>query len=57
MTTHDVAVLDAVLRNDFVGFVHRCFLRLNPGATFLPNWHIRAIAYQLDRIRAVKSPA
>ena len=28
-----------------------CFLYLNPGAPYLPNWHIKAIAYQLDRIR------
>ena len=28
-----------------------CFLHLNPGAPFLPNWHIKAIAYQLDRVR------
>jgi hypothetical protein len=25
---------------------------LSPGADFLPNWHIDAIAYQLDRVRA-----
>ena len=44
-------VIDAILRNDFEGFLHRCVLYLNPGAPFLPNWHIQAIAYQLDRIR------
>ncbi|MGY3343520.1 MULTISPECIES: phage terminase large subunit [unclassified Bradyrhizobium] len=47
----DIALLDAILRNDFVSFVYRCFLHLNPGAEFLPNWHIEAIAYQLNRIR------
>ncbi len=26
------------------------FCTFNPGAEFLPNWHIRAICYQLDRI-------
>ena len=26
-------------------------LTLNPGAPFLPNWHIEAICYQLERIR------
>ncbi|WP_439394112.1 phage terminase large subunit [Bradyrhizobium sp. PMVTL-01] len=51
MTNLDVALLDAVLRTDFESFVHRCFLHLNPGAQFLPNWHIRAIAYQLERVR------
>ena len=26
-------------------------MTLNPGMPFLPNWHIRAIAYQLERVR------
>jgi predicted phage terminase large subunit-like protein len=43
--------LDFVLRNNFESFLHRSVLYLNPGAPFLPNWHIKAIAYQLDRIR------
>ncbi|WP_027524844.1 phage terminase large subunit [Bradyrhizobium sp. Ec3.3] len=51
MTNHDVALLDAVLRTNFVSFLYRSFLTLHPGATFLPNWHIEAIAYQLDRVR------
>src|SRR4051812_18944502 len=51
MTTHDVALFNAILRADFVSFVYRCFLHLNPGAPFLPNWHIQAIAYQLERVR------
>src|SRR5215469_2237436 len=51
MNSHDTERLHAVLRSDFVTFLYRCFLHLNPGAIFLPNWHIRAIAYQLDRVR------
>ncbi|MCA1528762.1 phage terminase large subunit [Bradyrhizobium yuanmingense] len=51
MTAHDFALLSAILRADFVSFVYRCFLHLNPGARFLPNWHIQAIAYQLERVR------
>jgi predicted phage terminase large subunit-like protein len=43
--------IDAILRNDFESFLHKSVLYRNPGASFLPNWHIRAIAYQLDRIR------
>ncbi|WP_309143619.1 phage terminase large subunit [Bradyrhizobium sp. CCGB01] len=39
------------MRTDFLSFVYRCFLHLNPGAKFLPNWHIQAIAYQLERVR------
>jgi hypothetical protein len=43
--------MDAILRNNFESFLHRCVLHLNPGAAFLPNWHIRAIAHKLDCIR------
>ncbi|MDA9448666.1 phage terminase large subunit [Bradyrhizobium sp. CCBAU 21360] len=51
MTKHDFALFSAIIRADFVSFVYRCFLHLNPGAQFLPNWHIHAIAYQLERVR------
>ncbi|CEG06952.1 Transposase [Afipia felis] len=44
-------LINAVLRSDFKSFLHRCVRTLNPGATFLSNWHIDAIAYQLDRVR------
>lgn len=44
--------LDAILRTDFKSFVHRVVLTLNPGTDFLSNWHIDAIAYQLERVRA-----
>jgi hypothetical protein len=48
---NDPSALGAVLRSDFQSFLHRSVLTLNPGNDFLPNWHIDAIAYQLDRIR------
>jgi len=51
MKNDETEFVDAILRNDFVSFLYRCFLWLNPGATFLDNWHLRAIAYQLDRVR------
>jgi predicted phage terminase large subunit-like protein len=51
MNSQEIVLLDEILRSDFGKFLHRCFLWLNPGATFLPNWHIRAIAYQLERVR------
>jgi len=48
----DQQVFKAMLRSDFSSFLHRCFLTLNPGMPFLPNWHIDAIAHQLERVRA-----
>lgn len=51
MSTNDRALLDALLRNDLAAFTQRCFQTVVPGQTFLPNWHIEAIAYQLERCR------
>ena len=45
------AALNAILRTDFESFLRRSVAPLNPGMPYLPNWHIRAIAYQLERIR------
>ncbi|MBR0904557.1 phage terminase large subunit [Bradyrhizobium liaoningense] len=45
-------ILSAILRSDFSSFLHRSVLTLNPGAVFLPNWHIEAIARQLERVRS-----
>jgi predicted phage terminase large subunit-like protein len=45
-------LINAVLRSDFKRFLYRCMLTLNPGADFLPNWHIDAIAHQLQRVRS-----
>jgi predicted phage terminase large subunit-like protein len=44
-------VHDAILRNYFDFFLRRSLMTLNPGQPYLPNWHILAIAYQLERIR------
>jgi predicted phage terminase large subunit-like protein len=47
----DRAILEAVLRNDLTAFTQRCFQTIVPGQRFLPNWHIEAIAHELERIR------
>ena len=41
----------AVLRTNFMAFVHMTFNTLNPGQQFVPNWHLEAIAYLLERVR------
>jgi predicted phage terminase large subunit-like protein len=43
-------VIDAALRTDFYAFVQAFFSVVSPGNTFLPNWHIEAIAYALMRV-------
>jgi hypothetical protein len=54
MTHQDRVLLNAILRNDFQAFLERCFSTLNPGAKFLPNWHIEALAYHLELVRMGK---
>jgi predicted phage terminase large subunit-like protein len=51
MTHLERAFHDAILRTDFEAFLRRCFMTLNPGFRFLPNWHIPAIGCRLQRIR------
>src|SRR5579872_2908836 len=51
MTHLDRALLKAASRSNFAIFIHRCFLYLNPGTPFFSNWHLEAIAYQLERCR------
>jgi len=41
----------ALLRQHLATFVARCFDVLNPGRPFEPNWHIEAIAHELERVR------
>lgn len=43
--------LNSVLRTDFPSFLHKSFLQLNPGETFQDNWHLKAIAWHLERVR------
>jgi len=45
-----VAVLNAILRKDLSSFIQRSFPTVDPGTTYLHNWHIDAIAYQLERV-------
>ena len=44
-------LLQAVLRRNFTAFVEKSFSTLSPGQAFIPNWHIDAISYQLERVR------
>jgi hypothetical protein len=43
-------LVNALLRCQLTSFVARSFAYLNPGAAFARNWHLEAIAYQLDRV-------
>ena len=41
----------ALLRQDFSSFIEKSFRELNPNTEFVWNWHINAIAYELEQCR------
>ena len=43
-------ILDILTRRNPEVFLRRALATVNPGADFLPNWHIKAIIYQLQRV-------
>lgn len=45
-----VDVFNAVLRQDLSSFIQRVFATVDPGSAYRHNWHIDAIAHQLQRI-------
>jgi predicted phage terminase large subunit-like protein len=47
----EARVFRALLRRDFPAFVRKVFATLESGQAFVPNWHLEAIAYQLERVR------
>ena len=47
----DIAVLNAILRQNFPSFVRKVFITLSPGQPFIPCWHIAAMAYRLEQVR------
>ena len=51
MSAEKRQALALAVRNDLAFFVFRVFQTLNPGATYLDNWHIEAIVHQLERIQ------
>jgi len=42
--------LAVVLRNDLSSFIQRSFVTVDPGSNYSHNWHIDAIACQLERV-------
>jgi predicted phage terminase large subunit-like protein len=47
----DARVLRALLRTNFSAFIEKAFATLAPGQKFVFAWHLRAIAFQLERVR------
>jgi hypothetical protein len=47
----EIRTLQALLRSDFRAFLHKVFLTLAPGQTYVQSWHLDAIAWRLERVR------
>ncbi|MCJ2057168.1 hypothetical protein MKL09_11445 [Methylobacterium sp. J-048] len=43
-------MIDHLVRTDYMVFIHRVFLTLNPGIPFAPSWHLDAMAEALARV-------
>ena len=49
---HDLtAAAKAALRGNLASFTREVFLTLNPSVPYLGNWHILAIAHELEKVR------
>jgi predicted phage terminase large subunit-like protein len=44
-------VRDAILRTDLPSYIRKVYQTLSPWGTYYENWHILAIAHQLERVR------
>jgi len=53
--TQDSRLIGAILRNDFYCFIQAVFPIVSPGAPFVPNWHLEAIAYHLTLVHTGES--
>ncbi|MFY9835696.1 MAG: hypothetical protein WAK55_04375 [Xanthobacteraceae bacterium] len=45
-----VTLLDAVLRTNLPAFVQKVFGTVSAGDRYAPNWHIRAICHELEKV-------
>jgi predicted phage terminase large subunit-like protein len=52
--SNSIYIADAICRTDLASFSRRCFHTLSPAAEFLPNWHIDALAFNLEQVRLGK---
>ena len=43
-------IFHSLMRQDLSSFIQRAFVTVNPGGPFQQNWHIDAIACQLERV-------
>lgn len=49
------AGMNALTRGSFLFFLMRCFPFISGGQQLVPNWHLSAMAYELERVRLGRS--
>ncbi|MGB7407666.1 MAG: phage terminase large subunit, partial [Pontixanthobacter sp.] len=49
-------IFDALLRNDFLAFVHKVFVTLNPGKRLEVGWYLEAMSYYLGVVSFARQP-
>ena len=49
MSVHQNQLLDVLIQERLDAFIPNVFQTLNPGETFLPNWHVDTIAWHLEQ--------
>lgn len=47
---HDQLLLNAMLRQDLLSFITKCFGWLNPSQPLAMSWHLEALAYHLELV-------
>ena len=50
MTSQNRLLAQAILRRDPLAFFERSLPAIMPGAEYIPNWHIRAMAAVVDEM-------
>jgi predicted phage terminase large subunit-like protein len=48
---NEQAIADAIYRSDFHAFTRKVFEHLHPNTPYQGNWHLEAMAFQLERCR------
>lgn len=54
MSKYNTTHLAALLRGDFASFIAKVFASVDPGSSYLHNWHIDLIADRLEQVAAGK---
>lgn len=49
--THKLQLLNYLLKNNFSSFLHKSFNTINPGISYINNWHLIVISDYLEQVK------